>query len=211
MDNEKIGKIIKTKRKEKGMTQGQFGDMLGVSFKAVSKWENGKCMPDISILKKLCDILEISVDDLLVGKAVKNNIVESKNKFKKIIIVIIFISILIVSILYLYKSKRNTNKNENYECVLTKTYNIENINDSNDENYLYVTFKEFQTEGVFTIKLSKTISKDLVIGENYEFTFNTKREYLFDTIDVIFDNSELINIVQSNKVGIEQKNDYICN
>ena len=65
MDNEKIGKYIKKKRKEKGLTQQKLGDMVGVSFKAVSKWECGNSIPDIVVLKKVCDVLEISIDELL--------------------------------------------------------------------------------------------------------------------------------------------------
>ena len=91
-----------------------------------------------------------------------------------------------------------------------KTYNIDNINSSNDSNYLYITFKEYQVEGVYTIKLPKTISKDLEIGKNYEFTFNTYKEYVSATPAEIFDKSELINIEYSDKVGMEQKNEFNC-
>ena len=209
MDNEKIGKIIRTKRKEKNITQEQLGEMVGVSYKAVSKWENGRCMPDVSILKKLCEILGVSVDNLLDVKGEKK--ISDNKKIKKIVILVSsFLIAITVLLLIGGKNKDSINSSSKYNCILTKTYNVVNINESNDENYLFITFSEFQSEDVVTIKLPKTISKDLLIGEKYEFTFNTNKEFVNETIDVIFENSEIINIVLTEKVGMEQKNEYIC-
>ena len=59
-----IGKYISLKRKQKYMTQEQLAEKLGVSNKTISKWETGKCMPDYSIVKNLCDELEITVAEL---------------------------------------------------------------------------------------------------------------------------------------------------
>ena len=67
MDNIKIGKYIKTLRKNKNMTQKELADELCVSFQAVSKWEIGETLSDTSLLLKLCDILDTSVDKLLNG------------------------------------------------------------------------------------------------------------------------------------------------
>lgn len=68
MDLNKIGKLIATLRKKKRLTQSQLGEMLGVGDKAVSKWERGINAPDISLLKPLCDILEITISELLSGE-----------------------------------------------------------------------------------------------------------------------------------------------
>lgn len=62
------GKFIAVKRKERNMTQEQLAEKLGVSNKTVSKWETGKCMPDYSVVKNLCEELEISVAELLDGE-----------------------------------------------------------------------------------------------------------------------------------------------
>ena len=67
MEQQKIGKLISEKRKEKGITQQQLADMLGVTNKAVSKWENGKSMPDIGIIPELCKVLGVSISTLLNG------------------------------------------------------------------------------------------------------------------------------------------------
>ena len=68
MDCEKIGLIIKTLRKEKGMTQLQLADRLKVSDKAVSKWERGMGCPDISLLPELASLLGAELESLLSGE-----------------------------------------------------------------------------------------------------------------------------------------------
>lgn len=65
MDQAAVGKYISQKRKEKNLTQTQLAEKLGVSNKTISKWENGKCMPDYSIIEHLCDALEISLSELI--------------------------------------------------------------------------------------------------------------------------------------------------
>ncbi len=62
------GKFISQKRKEKNLTQEQLAEKLGVSNKTISKWETGKCMPDYSVVKPLCDELGITVAELLDGE-----------------------------------------------------------------------------------------------------------------------------------------------
>ena len=64
MNQEKIGKFIAQCRKEKNMTQEQLAERLGVTNKSISRWENGKTMPDYSILNELCYVLDINVNEL---------------------------------------------------------------------------------------------------------------------------------------------------
>ncbi|MCH5264385.1 MAG: helix-turn-helix domain-containing protein [Lachnospiraceae bacterium] len=77
MDQMKIGKFIAERRKRAQLTQMQLAEKLNITDRAVSKWETGKAMPDTSIMLELCDILEISVNDLLSGEVVS---VENYNK-----------------------------------------------------------------------------------------------------------------------------------
>ena len=70
MDQIKIGKFIAERRRENNLTQAQLAEMLNITDRAVSKWENGKSMPDSSIMLNLCDILKINVNDLLCGEVV---------------------------------------------------------------------------------------------------------------------------------------------
>ncbi len=68
MNQQRIGQFIKDLRKEKELTQQDLADMLGVTNRAVSKWENGLSLPDYSILNDLCEILDISINELLSGE-----------------------------------------------------------------------------------------------------------------------------------------------
>ena len=70
MDQLKIGKFIAECRKKENLTQMQLAEKLNISDRAVSKWETGKAMPDSSIMLDLCDVLGISVNDLLCGEVV---------------------------------------------------------------------------------------------------------------------------------------------
>lgn len=67
MDMHKVGGQIALLRKNKGMTQSELGERLGVSFQAVSKWERGETLPDTAILPALADVLETTVDFILSG------------------------------------------------------------------------------------------------------------------------------------------------
>ena len=70
MDQIKIGKFIAECRKKQGLTQMQLAEKLSITDRAVSKWENGRSMPDSSIMLDLCDVLKISVNDLLSGEKI---------------------------------------------------------------------------------------------------------------------------------------------
>ena len=70
MDQIKIGKFIASCRKEQGMTQAVLAERLGISDRAVSKWETGKSMPDSGIMLELCDFLKINVNELLSGERI---------------------------------------------------------------------------------------------------------------------------------------------
>ena len=112
MNQEKIGKFIKSKRKEIRLTQAELAEKLNVTDRSVSKWENGICMPDSSIIPVLCDILNITINDLFSGEVVdkKNNekILESnllnvfkdKEEFDKALLkvesIIVFVSLIFV-------------------------------------------------------------------------------------------------------------------
>ncbi len=80
MDQIKIGKFIAERRRNVNLTQLQLSEKLGITDKAISKWERGIAMPDTSIMIELCDILGISVNELLKGEknSMENN--EAKNE-----------------------------------------------------------------------------------------------------------------------------------
>ena len=78
MDQVKIGKFISSLRKEKGYTQEQLAEKLNVSNKSISRWENGNTMPDLSLIPKLCEILGISINELLSGEKIEKDDYQKK-------------------------------------------------------------------------------------------------------------------------------------
>ena len=80
MDQIKIGRFIADCRKSVGFTQMQLAEKLGITDKAVSKWERGIAMPDTSIMLELCDILHISVNELLCGEKISMENNNQKNE-----------------------------------------------------------------------------------------------------------------------------------
>lgn len=68
MDQQKIGSFIAENRRTKGFTQIEFAEKLGVSNKSVSRWETGKNLPDVSLFLPICDVLDISVNELIIGE-----------------------------------------------------------------------------------------------------------------------------------------------
>ena len=83
MNQVKIGLFIAQLRKEKNLTQEQLAEKLGITNKSVSRWENGKNMPDYSILKDLCEILEVDVNELLRGEKLNN--IQNNDNFDMIL------------------------------------------------------------------------------------------------------------------------------
>ena len=83
MNQIKIGRFIAECRKKVNLTQMQLAEKLGITDKAISKWERGIAMPDSSIMLELCDILSISVNELLSGEKInmENNIQKSEQLF----------------------------------------------------------------------------------------------------------------------------------
>lgn len=67
MDQEKIGNFIRESRQEKGMTQRDLAERIGVTDRAISNWENGRRLPDYSIVESLCKSLDISINELFAG------------------------------------------------------------------------------------------------------------------------------------------------
>ena len=106
MDQDKTGRFIKACRKEKNLTQREVAEKLNISEKTVSKWETGNGLPEVSLMLPLCELLEISVNELLSGerldekkyyeKAEQNimSLIEEKAEAKKKIIIAVIIVVI---------------------------------------------------------------------------------------------------------------------
>ena len=118
MNQEMIGKFISSCRKDKGLTQMQLAEKLNITNRAVSKWETGKSVPDASIMLDLCEILGITVNELLCGeriamenyqKKADENMVEMKkqneaiNKSARARFCVTVILLLVLNFLNVYK------------------------------------------------------------------------------------------------------------
>lgn len=68
MDQMQTGKFIAELRKEKSLTQAQLGELVGVTNKTVSRWENGNYMPDLAVLQSLCAVLDVSINEMISGR-----------------------------------------------------------------------------------------------------------------------------------------------
>lgn len=151
MDQAKIGQYIAEKRRELGMTQADLGAELGVGDKAVSKWERGKSMPDVSAFPQLCKTLGISVNELFAGEDIPTEEIAHKSeeniigiirknaeniKWSKGIIVALTIMLVGLAVFMIVKANQNGEFMSSYIDTFDKD-STENTfaNLFNDKNY----------------------------------------------------------------------------
>ncbi|MDD4188097.1 MAG: helix-turn-helix transcriptional regulator [Bacilli bacterium] len=135
MDPNKIGNFIKKLRKDNNQTQQDFAEMFGVTYQAVSKWENGKNIPDILILKEICKKFNIDINEILDGEKKK------KTYYKQLIIIISIILISLITIFIL-------NKNDDFEFkTLSSSCSNFNITGSiaynSNKSHIYISNIEY--------------------------------------------------------------------
>lgn len=140
MNQEKTGKFIAKLRKEKNMTQNELANKLGITDRAISKWENGRGMPDISLIKDLCKELDITVNELLSGERIskqeyQNKLEENmldtidysnkkiKNDRKKLVVIYGIIGIVLLSIILVFFA--DVNRIKNNKPVLFSTWGFD--------------------------------------------------------------------------------------
>ncbi len=107
MNQDKIGNFIKSIRLENNLTQKELADRLGVTYQAVSKWENGKNVPDIGIMKQISEEFNINIDEILNGEKQ----VKKKKDYSKLYIFGLIILLVLIGIIYILI----TNKNDDFE------------------------------------------------------------------------------------------------
>lgn len=174
MNYETIGKFIQSKRKEKGLTQKELAEKLGVTDKAVSKWERGLGCPDVSILEILANELDTSILEILKGRTIENEIIKvteandyvketikfTKNKTKEIINkIIVFLTILISILLLILNIENIISVNKKYEY----DFNNETVIEMKKQLNKLKTNIELieQNQGKYKDEEYKEISQDL--------------------------------------------------
>lgn len=118
MQEEKFGKLIKEIRKKYNLTQKDLADKYHVTYQAVSKWENGKNMPDVTILKEISQDFNVSMDDLIDG-----NLNEKKTFNKNKFLIIFFVFIILMSVIIIWIIK-NTNSDFESRTLSTTCENF---------------------------------------------------------------------------------------
>ena len=166
MDQERIGKTIKELRTKNNLSQKEFADKYNVTYQAVSKWENGKNIPDLSILKRICSDNNITIEELLEGKT-------QEKQTKKIIPIIIAI-ILTISLIIGVTLIISHNNNETFEFKTLSSTNKEfiltgSIAYNSDKTSIFISDVEYTGEDIN--KEYKEVKSTL-----YEIDGKTKQE-----------------------------------
>lgn len=177
MDKYKFGEFIYQKRKELGLTQDELGYKLGVTNKAVSKWETGDNLPDIIMLKKLAQVFGLTVDELLSQKEMKKE--EQKNTKVNKFLLVSTISLCVLEIITIIFCILFVSSKLNKE-------NIQNIDKYNLEEIVNITpINNFICEGQnLTINsLYKLDNKFYLKEESIKFTINYKINFYYYLVD----------------------------
>lgn len=218
MNQEKIGNFIKEIRLKNGLSQQKFADKLSVTFQAVSKWETGKNIPDIAILKQISKEFNVNIDEIINAKYNK------KSKDKLITIICLSIITIIIGIIIIvvynkdtdYKFKILTSSCSNFNITGSIAYNdkkssfyITNIeycggNDTTIYNKIEATIYEKNNDIITKISTSK--SKENITLEEYLKTLSFKLEHYSKACKHFEDDSLYIEIIgNTNNNSISYK------
>ena len=172
MNQDKIGNFIKSIRLDNNLTQKEFADKFGVTYQAVSKWENWKNIPDIAVLKQICDEYNIDINEILNGEKKEK---KNKNIIKIIIPILIIIVVIILLILLLNKNNKDfefktiSSKCSDFKITGSAAYNkdktsiyisnIEFCGNNSEEKYKKINCKLYENNNDTKIKISECKEK----------------------------------------------------
>lgn len=146
----------------------------------------------------------VDEENKVVVVGLLDNSEKEQEKFKK--------TILDSKLIKFVKGERFVDENDNKNTIdlksFVRTYKVLNVEESNDNNYIYLTIRQFQQEEVQTIKVEKKLCPNVVEGKSYEFTIKPNYR-LENNILSIFNNSKILEIKETDKIGLEQIQDPI--
>lgn len=218
MNLQKVGKFIAKMRKKVGLTQSDLGEALGVTGKAVSKWERGLNAPDITVLVELSKLLKVTPKEILMGEEIENNLSTeddneitissintynnySKKKYMKIIIILVSIIVLIITVFSTTYFITNYNKCFVYKLSSAdKKYHLDGLLANNlRENSIIIT--NIRCDDNYE-KIDENVSRysvELMINnlqiDKQDFIYDHSEKYFSDIIkntNVIFSKNYLI-------------------
>ena len=188
MDKLKFGEFIYTKRKSLGLTQDDLGRRLGVTNKAVSKWETGETLPDIQILPMLASALNVTIDELITLEKPSPEVIIKPQCKKALVLLIILSSILALISLVLSIILINSDKKPKL-----------NINNYND--YLMINFSEYGLLSEQNLLIKGDV-KELCEVDDLKLTLSFTVKYYY-----LNNNDDICEILYLNKeVSINEDN-----
>lgn len=233
MDQKKIGQFIALLRKEKKLTQLELADKLGISDRAISKWENGRGMPDISLIKPLCEELDISINELLSGEriaveeyqekledniliTIEDNVKQKKrhNKFKFVMSGLLIGVLVILSVFMI-----DITRMSNHEEVFFSTWGIDYFPPVNlSDERIELAIKEYLIEDAnehkrYDHQQTFVSMKTFLIEEKTSTKKDTSLYYVYTWIleEAYYENNDTIEQVSGSsipyKFEIESIND----
>ena len=168
MNQEKIGELIKNIRKQNNLTQAEFAKKYGVTYQAVSKWENGKNIPDISLLKQISEDFNIDIKDLLDGKKSERKKIDKKLFIIPSIVLVIIISLVILILINWkqedFEFKKLSSNCDNFDISGSIAYNqhkssifisdIDYCGEEDNNNYLKIVCTLYEVNDKTKTKIS---------------------------------------------------------
>lgn len=223
MNQEKIGKFIAQCRKNKNLTQEQLAEKLGVTNKSISRWENGKTMPDYSILKDLCNVLDIEVNEFLSGEKINKNEIQihsnenldlilkeyyrmkkQRNIFKICVIVLlclVFTLVIIGTISWLFSEQYNLNGISHYLVITIDENQPREYIGNLDNHKIYVEKLNLEGTNFRTIE-----AKDISIKDAIDKKIISIKDWKNHAWKII--NDEEAEVLQFENYEIECTDDY---
>lgn len=135
MNQEKIGEFIKQLRKDNNLTQKELADKLGVTYQAVSKWENGKNIPDMLILTEISKMFNVNIDEIISGKKANN---KKKSSLVSTICFVLVLLIMLGIIIFLLNDRNSSVDIKEIEAKCEKFKVSGSIIYSNDKSYIHI-------------------------------------------------------------------------
>jgi len=214
MNLQKVGKFIAKMRKKVGLTQSDLGEALGVTGKAVSKWERGLNAPDITVLVELSKLLNVTPREILMGEEIENNLTTeddneitissintynnySKKKYMKIIIILVSIIVLIITAFSTTYFITNYNKCFVYKLSSADDkYYLEGLIASNqrESNILFTgirTNDNILSDDITNYKVELKVNEYELFKETYSAN-NLNNSSRISDINVIVNNTQII-------------------
>ena len=198
MNQEKIGKFILKLRMDNNLSQAKFANKIGVTYQAVSKWENGRGIPDIEMLKKISEVFDVDIDEIINGEKKKQ-----KSKYNLFLLIISVFGIVAITLVVFVFNKDNIN-----------VANINSIESNFSVNGVVVSENNSTMIHISDIRVNKELEKRFYSIESMLYEDNNKNYKIISEYKSITNNNEtkkLDELLREVKFDIENYSDSCPN